>query len=544
MMKYIFVTGGVVSGLGKGITAAALGCLLKARGLKVTMQKFDPYFNVNPGTMSPFQHGEVFVTDDGHEADLDIGHYERFIDENLNSGSNVTSGRIYWDLLNRERNGDFLGDTIQVIPHVTNEIKERVYRVGRAGVDVVITEIGGTVGDIESQSFIEASRQIAAEAGRENVLYIHVSLIVAASGELKSKPTQSSVKELLSMGIQPDIIVCRTEEPLTRELRQKISLFCNVPIDCIIQNTTAGTLYEVPLLLRDEGFDDAACRRLQLKTAEPDLGEWTRLIERVKDCRDSVTVALVGKYVALRDAYLSVAEALAHAGYAHGAHIDIRWINSEDITPANVSKLLDGVRGVLLHGGFGEKISDGETTAARYAREKGIPFLGICAGMHAAVIEIARNICMFGDAHSAECDPESKHKVVDIMPGKRDLNPMRLGLYPCRLAAGTLAHGIYNGEAVVYERHRHRYEVSPEFLTDLKNAGAVVSGASPSGNHAEIIELKGHPYYIAVQFHPEFKSRPGRAHPLFHGFIAAATAPSRPVATAGDFTRQAPSAHC
>lgn len=525
-MKYIFVTGGVVSGLGKGITGAALGRLLKERGLKVTMQKFDPYLNVDPGTMSPFQHGEVFVTDDGHESDLDIGHYERFIDENLNSGSNVTSGRIYWKLLNRERNGDFLGDTIQVIPHVTNEIKDRVYRVGRSGVDVVITEIGGTVGDIESQAFIEASRQIAAEVGRENVLYIHVSLIVTAGGELKSKPTQNSVKELLSMGIQPDIIVCRTEEPLTQELRQKLSLFCNVPTDCIIQNTTAETLYEVPLLLHDEGLDEVVCRRLQLTTAEPDLGEWSRMVESIKKCDKTVTIALVGKYISLRDAYLSVTEALAHAGYAHGAHVDIRWISSEDVTDKNVSKLFDGVQGILIPSGFGERGIEGKIAAARYAREKKMPFIGICLGMHAAVIDIARNLCMFDDAHSSECAPDSEHKVIDIMPDQHDKinkgGSMRLGLQPCCVSPDTLAGRLYNGEPVIYERHRHRHEVSLEFLEALRNAGVVVSGASPSGNLVEIIELEDHPYYIAVQFYPEFKSRPGRAHPIFHGFIAAA----------------------
>lgn len=525
-VKYIFVTGGVVSGLGKGITAAALGRLLKARGLRVTIQKFDPYLNVDPGTMSPFQHGEVFVTDDGHESDLDIGHYERFIDENLSAGNNVTAGRIYWNLLNRERNGDFLGGTVQVIPHVTNEIKDRVYRVGRANTDVVITEIGGTVGDIESQPFIEASRQIAAEAGRENVLYIHVSMIVTASGELKSKPTQHSVKELLSMGIQPDIIVCRTEHSLPRELREKLALFCNVSTDCIIQNSTAQTLYEVPLLLHGEGLDNVVCRRLGLQTPEPDLDEWTEMVERINGCDKTVTIALVGKYVSLRDAYLSVAEALAHGGYAHGTHVCVRWINSEEVTAKNVATLLEGAQGILIPGGFGERGIEGKIAAARHARENGIPFMGICLGLHTSVIEVTRTVCGFDDANSSEFDPNSLHPVIDILPEQREVSvkggTMRLGLYPCKLTPGTLASRLYNGEGIIYERHRHRYEVNPEFTENLQAAGVVISGASPDGHLVEILELKDHPFYIASQFHPEFKSRPGKAHPIFAGLIEAA----------------------
>ncbi|MCL1820782.1 MAG: CTP synthase [Oscillospiraceae bacterium] len=486
-MKYIFVTGGVVSGLGKGITAAAMGRLLKARGLKVTMQKLDPYLNVDPGTMSPIQHGEVFVTDDGHESDLDIGHYERFIDENLNSGCNITSGRIYWDLLNRERNGGFPGDTVQVIPHVTNAIKDCVYGMGREGIDVVITEIGGTVGDIESQAFIEAIRHIAAEAGRENVLYIHVSLIVTASGELKSKPTQNSVKELLSMGIQPDIIVCRTYEPLTKELREKLSLFCNVPTDCIIQNMTAETPYEVPLLFREEGLDNAVCKRLCLDTPPPELGDWERMIERVKSCEKTVKIALVGKYVSLRDAYISAAEALAHAGYEHGAHIDIDWINESDIE----SKLrLCNPDGIIVPGGHAEDGVEGAVAAAKFARENKIPYLGIGLGMRAAV----------------NVSPENGNA--------------RVGKHEFRLIPDTLASKLYNGETVIFERYRQRYIIKREAVGGF--ADIIVSGISPCGETAEIIELKGHPFFIAVQFHPEFKSRPGRAHPLFMGFINAA----------------------
>ncbi len=527
-VKYIFVTGGVVSGLGKGITAAALGRLLKARGLRVTLQKFDPYLNVDPGTMSPFQHGEVFVTDDGHESDLDIGHYERFIDENLSSGSNVTAGRIYWNLLNKERNGDFLGGTVQVIPHVTNEIKERVYRVGRAGTDVVITEIGGTVGDIESQPFIEASRQVAAEVGRENVLYIHVSLVVSTSGELKSKPTQHSVKELLSMGIQPDFIVCRTESPLSSELRQKLGLFCNVGIDCVIQNMTASTLYEVPLLLHEEGLDTVVCRRLGLTVPPPDLTEWTAMVNQIKHCHRKVTIALVGKYVALRDAYLSVAESLQHAGTAHHAQVDIRWVNSEDVTPDTVASLLGDVDGVLIPGGFGERGLEGKLTAAQYAREHNVPFMGICLGLHTAIIEISRNLVGWQDAHSTEFDDTTKHNVIDILPEQRDITEkggtMRLGLFPCRLTPNTLASRLYQGEDIIFERHRHRYEVCNEFLEDLQKAGVVVSGLSPDGKLVEFIELANHPFYIASQYHPEFKSRPGRPHPMFDGLVAAGLA--------------------
>ncbi|GHV32425.1 CTP synthase [Clostridia bacterium] len=525
-VKYVFVTGGVVSGLGKGITAAALGRLLKNRGLRVTLQKFDPYLNVDPGTMSPYQHGEVFVTDDGHECDLDLGHYERFIDENLGAGNNVSQGLIYWNLLNRERVGDFLGGTVQVIPHVTNEIKDKIYRVGRTNTDVVIAEIGGTVGDIESQPFIEAIRQVAVDIGRENVLFIHVSLIVTASGEPKSKPTQHSVKELLSMGIQPDIVVCRTETPLTCELRQKLALFCNVKADCVIQNFTAQTLYEVPLLLHREGLDTVACRRLGIDAPEPDLNDWAAMVSRIKNCDKTVTIALIGKYVALQDAYLSVAESLRHAGVEHGARVDIRWVNSEELTEENIAQTLDGADGILVPGGFGNRGIEGKISAVRFARERKIPFMGICLGLHMAIIELARGACGWDDAHSAEFDEESAHRVIDILPEQRDIDrkggTMRLGLYPCRLVAGTNASRLYNGEEVIYERHRHRYEVNADFLTELKEAGLVVSGISPDGKLVEIIELKEHPYFIATQFHPEFKSRPGNPHPIFAGLISAA----------------------
>ncbi|GHV04998.1 CTP synthetase [Clostridia bacterium] len=524
-VKYVFVTGGVVSGLGKGITAAALGRLLKDRGLRVTLQKFDPYLNVDPGTMSPYQHGEVFVTDDGHECDLDLGHYERFVDENLGAGNNISQGLIYWTLLNRERDGDFLGGTVQVIPHVTNEIKSKIYRVGRVNTDVVIAEIGGTVGDIESQPFIEAIRQVAVEVGRENVLFIHVSLIVSASGEPKSKPTQHSVKELLSMGIQPDVVVCRTEEPLTAEIRQKLALFCNVPADCIIQNATAETLYEVPLLLHNEGLDMVVCRRLGLDAPPPNISDWAAMVDRIKSCDKQVTIALVGKYVSLQDAYLSVAESLRHAGVEHGAKVDIRWINSEDLDDQNAAQLLDGADGIIVPGGFGGRGIEGKIAAVRYARERKVPFMGICLGLHMAIIELARSVCGWQDANSFEFDEASEHCVIDFLPEQRDIDrkggTMRLGLYACRLVPDTIAARVYDAGEVIYERHRHRYEVNEEFLDALKEAGLVVSGASPDGRLVEIVELRDHPYFIATQFHPEFKSRPGKPHPIFDGLIAA-----------------------
>ena len=521
-VKYVFVTGGVVSGLGKGITAAALGCLLKARGLRVTLQKFDPYLNVDPGSMSPYQHGEVFVTDDGHESDLDIGHYERFVDENLGADNNVTQGRIYWELINKERTGGFSGGTVQVIPHVTNEIKDKIYRVGRGGADVVITEIGGTVGDIESQPFIEAIRQVAVESGRENVLYIHVSLIVTTSGEQKSKPTQHSVKELLSMGIQPDVIVCRTDAPLPDELRQKMGLFCNVPADCVIQNTTADTLYEVPLLLRGEGLDTVACRRLGLNTPDPDMAGWTAMVDRIKSCDRRVTVALVGKYVELRDAYLSVAEALQHAGAHYGAGVDISWVSAGDINESSAARLLDGAGGVLASGSLGGGV-EGMIAAASYARRRKLPFLGICRGMHAAVIELARSECGLEGANSPEFDPGARHKVIDMPSGQHagQYGAVRLGLHPCRLTPDSAAALVYGGKEIIYERHRHRCEVNTDYLGTLKDAGLSVSGTSPDGRQVSVVEYAGHPFYLAAQFHPEYRSRPNRPHPLFLGFIEA-----------------------
>ena len=523
--KYIFVTGGVVSGLGKGITAASLGCLLGARGLKVTMQKMDPYLNVDPGTMSPYQHGEVFVTDDGAETDLDLGHYERFIDENLKSGSSVTAGKVYWSVLNRERNGDYLGGTIQVIPHITNDIKDRVYRLGKSGADVVITEIGGTVGDIELQSFLEAIRQVSLEVGKENVVYVHVSLIVNVGDELKSKPTQHSVKELLRLGIQPDIIVCRAERPLTGDVREKIALFCNVEADCVIQNITANSLYEVPLLLEKEGFDTVLLRKLKLDAAPTQLDHWRALVEKEKNAKKTVSIALVGKYVALRDAYLSVAEALAHAGVSNDARIDLHWIDSEALTKENVGLELAGCQGVLVPGGFGDRGIPGKILAAQYARENKIPFLGICLGMHMAVAEFARNVCGLDGAHSAEIDPQTPHPVINIIPEQLDVTQkggtMRLGLFPCRLAPDTLLYDIY-GEEIIYERHRHRYEFANEYREILAENGLILSGISPDGNLVETIEPSGHPFYVGVQYHPEFKSRLQRPHPVFSRFVGAA----------------------
>ncbi len=527
-MKYIFVTGGVVSGLGKGITAASLGRLLKARGLKVTMQKFDPYLNVDPGTMSPYQHGEVFVTDDGAETDLDIGHYERFIDENLNVNSNSTAGKVYWSVLSRERSGDFLGGTVQVIPHITNEIKDRIYRLGRSGADVVITEVGGTVGDIESQPFLEAIRQVSVEVGKEHVLYVHVSLVVHIPGtnEPKSKPTQHSVKELLSLGIQPDIIVCRTEQPITRDIREKIALFCNIPSECVIENMNADSLYEIPLMLNAEGFDAVVCRRLGLPPSTPDLTRWIDMVNRLKECTRVVPIALVGKYVSLRDAYLSVAEALNHAAIENGVKVDIRWIDSEIVTEDTAAELLEGVQGVLVPGGFGDRGVAGKIVAAGYARRHNIPFLGICLGMQMAVVEYARSVCGLEDAHSAELEPETPHPVLDLMEEQKAVTQkggtMRLGLYPCCLAPDSLARTLYDGLEVVEERHRHRYELTGAYADRLSDNGLVLSGRSPNGQLVEIIELPGHPFYLGVQFHPELKSRPGRAHPVFKGFVAAA----------------------
>lgn len=528
-VKYIFVTGGVVSGLGKGITAASLGRLLKERGLRVTIQKFDPYLNVDPGTMSPYQHGEVFVTDDGAETDLDLGHYERFTDENLTVNSCVTSGKIYWTVLNRERSGDFLGGTVQVIPHITNEIKERIYRVGNKNTDVVITEIGGTVGDIESQPFLEAIRQVATEVGRQDVMYIHVSLVVNIPGstELKSKPTQHSAKELLSLGIQPDVIVCRSEYPIPEDLINKISLFCNIPPENVIPNLTASTLYEVPLMLEREGLANVVCKRLGLAASEPDLREWRAMVDRIKGVSGCVKIGLVGKYVSLRDAYLSVAEALGHGGIENDVKVEIEWINSEEVDDNNAGEMLRGCDGILVPGGFGDRGIEGKISAARYAREHNIPYFGICLGMQMAVIEFARNVAGLKGAHSSELDPKTPYPVIDLMPEQRGITEMggtmRLGSYDCHLVEGTKSYEAYQTD-MIHERHRHRYEFNNDYREILTGKGLKIAGLSPNGHLVEVVELADHPWYVGVQFHPEFKSRPNRAQPLFREFIRAAKA--------------------
>lgn len=525
-VKYIFVTGGVVSGLGKGITAASLGRLLKARGYRVTIQKFDPYINVDPGTMSPYQHGEVFVTDDGAETDLDLGHYERFIDENLSVNSNVTTGKIYWTVLNKERRGDYLGGTVQVIPHITNEIKERVYRVGKqSNTDVVITEIGGTVGDIESTPFLEAIRQVVTEVGRENALYIHVTLVpfILGSKELKSKPTQHSVKELLSLGIQPNVIVCRSEQEIPKDMVDKIGLFCNIRPEDVIQNLTASSLYEVPLMLEKEGLARSVCHHLNLEDREPDLAEWTAMVEKQKNTTRHVTIGLVGKYVALPDAYLSVAEALRHGGIEHDADVEILWINSEEICPETAGAMLGDCDGIIVPGGFGDRGIEGMIEAIRYAREKKIPFFGICLGMQMAVVEFARHIAGLPTANSSEFG-EDTYPVIDIMDEQRDVTEkggtMRLGLYPCKLSDGTLTRDIY-GQDLIYQRHRHRYEFNNAFREQLVNAGLVLAGLSPDDRLVEVVELPDHPWFVGVQFHPEFKSRPNKPERLFADFIRA-----------------------
>ena len=528
MAKYIFVTGGVVSGLGKGITAASLGRLLKARGLKVAAQKLDPYINVDPGTMSPYQHGEVYVTEDGAETDLDLGHYERFIDEDLNKYSNLTTGKVYWNVLNKERRGEYLGETVQVIPHITGEIKDFIYAVGKkTAADVVITEVGGTTGDIESQPFLEAIRQVGLEQGRGNTLYIHVTLVpyLHGSGEHKSKPTQHSVKELQGMGIHPDIIVLRCNEPLEESLMQKIAMFCNVSPDCVIENRTLPTLYEAPLMLARQGFDRIVCRDLGIEAQEPDLKDWEAMVRRVKAADRHVTIGLVGKYVQLHDAYLSVAEALRHAGYALGAEAEIRWIDSTEITAETAEALLGDCDGILVPGGFGSRGIEGMILAARYAREKGVPYLGLCLGMQIAVIEFARQVCGWADANSGEFDPDSGHKVIDFLPDQNDQvdkgGTLRLGAYPCRILPGTRMAECYGSE-LIRERHRHRYEFSNAFREALAEAGLVLSGTSPDGTIVETVELRDHPFFLGVQFHPEFKSRPNKPHPLFSGFLKAA----------------------
>ena len=526
-MKYVFVTGGVVSGLGKGICAASLGRLLKQRGLRVKNQKFDPYLNVDPGTMSPYQHGEVFVTDDGAETDLDLGHYERFVDESLSGASSVSAGKIYWNVLNRERQGAYLGGTVQIIPHVTDEIKRCIYQMESEDVDILISEIGGTVGDIESQPFLEAIRQVAVEKGRQNVLYIHVPLIVQipGSGELKSKPTQHSVKELLSVGIQPDILVCRTDAEISEDVRHKIALFCNVEPDCVIQNLTAQTLYEAPLLLEREGLADCVCRKLGLGNVQPDLTEWTAMVRRIKAAKRHVRIALVGKYIQLHDAYLSVSESLFHAAAANDAVCDIKWVDSEELTQENINDVLGDCEGILVPGGFGDRGIEGMILAARYAREKDVPYLGICLGMQIAVIEFARNVVGWADATSAEFTSGSLHRVIDLMPEQQGITAkggtMRLGQYPCALDKESKAYELY-GEETVYERHRHRYELNNDFREELCEKGLRLAGLSPDGRLVEVVENPANRWFVAAQFHPEFKSRPNKPQPLFYGFVKAA----------------------
>ena len=532
-VKYIFVTGGVVSGLGKGITAASLGRLLKQRGLRVKVQKLDPYLNVDPGTMSPYQHGEVFVTDDGAETDLDLGHYERFIDENLTFNSSVSSGKVYWNVLNRERAGDYLGGTVQIIPHITGEIKRNIYSLDTPDTDVAIVEIGGTVGDIESQPFLESIRQVAAERGRQNVMFIHVSLIVSipGSGELKSKPTQHSAKELLSLGIQPDVIMCRCDAPIPDEILEKISLFCNIPRENAIPNLTADLLYDVPLMLEREGLADVVVRRLGLICHAPDLTEWATMVHRAKHPKGTVRIALVGKYVALHDAYLSVVEALTHGGIENDVKVEVQWVDSETVTDENAVRVLAEADGVLVPGGFGDRGIEGKISAVRYAREHKVPFLGICLGMQMAVVEYARHVCGWADAHSSELDPATAHPVIDLMPDQRGVTAkggtMRLGSYPCRVTSReTRTYQAYGCDQIA-ERHRHRYEFNNDYRQDLTGAGLVLAGLSPDERLVEIVQLKDHPWFVGVQFHPELKSRPNKAHPLFRDFIAAAKAGQR-----------------
>ena len=527
-VKYVFVTGGVVSGLGKGITAASLGRLLKMRGYKVTMQKFDPYINIDPGTMNPIQHGEVFVTDDGAETDLDLGHYERFIDESLTKQSNVTTGKVYWSVLSKERRGDYGGGTVQVIPHITNELKSRFYRNdGVKETQIAIIEVGGTVGDIESQPFLEAIRQFQLDVGHENAILIHVTLVpyLKASQELKSKPTQASVKELQGMGIQPDIVVCRTEIPLDKAIRDKISLFCNVPNSQVIQNLDVETLYEVPLAMEKENLAQTVCKCLHLDCPEPDIKGWEDMVNSIKNLNKEVTVALVGKYTALHDAYISVVESLKHGGFAHNAQVNIKWVNSEDVTPENVADILGDVSGVLIPGGFGDRGIDGKIYAIQYARENNIPFLGLCLGMQLSIVEFARNVVSWNDAHSAELDPSTTHPVIHLMPdqnGVEDIGgTLRLGSYPCVLAKDSKAYALY-GEETIHERHRHRYEVNNYYRDDLEKNGMKLSGLSPDGRIVEMLEIPEHPWFVATQAHPEFKSRPNHPHPLFKGFVGAA----------------------
>jgi len=525
--KYIFVTGGVVSSVGKGISTASIGRLLKARGLSVAIMKLDPYLNVDPGTMSPYQHGEVFVTEDGAETDLDLGHYERFTDENVSRGSNITTGQVYSSVIAKERRGDYLGGTIQVIPHITNEIKDRIHHLAREHQpDVVIVEVGGTVGDIESQPFLEAIRQMRKDEGRRNVLYIHVTLLprVGATGETKTKPTQHSVRELRAAGIQPDVIILRSDSEVTPEVVSKIALFCDVDEDAVIPLQTAETIYEVPLMLEEAGLGEYLAQHFSWP-AEPDLAEWTELVEHIKTPRRRLEIALVGKYVELHDAYMSVAEALTHAGLANDVAVDVKWVNSEHLTEAELREQLSHSAGIVVPGGFGARGIEGKVLAARYAREENVPYLGLCYGLHMAAIDVARNVMGMADANSTEIDPTTRHPVIDIMPDQKDVEmggTMRLGTWPCKLVPGTRAAAAYGAE-LVNERHRHRYEINNAYRDALEEGGLIVSGESPDGRLAEIMELIDHPWFVGVQFHPELKSRPTRPHPLFRDFVGAAT---------------------
>ena len=530
MVKYIFVTGGVVSSLGKGITAASLGRLLKSRGIKVTIQKFDPYINIDPGTMSPYRHGEVFVTDDGAETDLDLGHYERFIDINLTKGSNITAGKVYWSVLNKERKGDYLGSTVQVIPHITNEIKQRVYDVASADdAEVVITEIGGTVGDIESLPFMEAIRQVKKEVGKNDVLYIHVTLVpyISAAGELKTKPTQHSVKELRSIGIQPDILVCRADKPISKEMKDKLALFCDVDTDAVIENRTASTIYEVPLMMQKEGLDKIVLNKLNMDYSPAKMDDWEKMVYKINHPSKKVKVAVVGKYVELPDAYISVTEALHHAGISNDAEVKIQWVNAEEIEAdgTDFDEVFSGCKGILVPGGFGDRGVEGKIRAIQYARENKIPFLGLCLGMQCAVIEFARHVCGMTDANSSEFNQETKHPVIDLMLSQVDVEDkggtMRLGSYPCKVTAGTNTQVAY-GVDLIHERHRHRFEYNNAFRTVLSSAGLIIAGTLPDDSLVEIVEVKDHPWFVASQFHPELKSRPNNPHPLFRGFVKAA----------------------
>jgi CTP synthase len=530
MSKYIFVTGGVVSGLGKGITAASLGRLLRARGFKVAAQKLDPYINVDPGTMSPYQHGEVYVTEDGAETDLDLGHYERFIDENLNQYSNLTTGKVYWNVLNKERAGEYLGETVQVIPHITGEIKDFIYSVGcKSGADIVITEIGGTVGDIESQPFLEAIRQVSLEVGEHNCMFIHVTLVpyIKSSGEHKSKPTQHSVKELQAMGISPTVVVCRCDEPIDRSVLAKIALFCNVKPDCVIENMTLPVLYQAPTMLEENGLARIVCRELRLDCAAPDMREWNEMLERIAGRDKTATIALVGKYVRLHDAYLSVAEALNHGGYENGAKICIRWVEAEDVTEETAPQLLSDCDGILVPGGFGDRGVEGKIVAAGYARRHNIPYLGICLGMQVAVCEFARNILGYEGANSTEFLPDGPHPIIHLMPDQKGEMPkggtMRLGAYPCRIVEGSRMYKAY-GRSLISERHRHRYEFNNAYRQAVCAAGMAITGLSPDGRLVEAVELPANRFFVGVQFHPEFKSRPNHAHPLFREFVSASLA--------------------